>query len=183
MRLGPRHAGQRNVGVRCRMHLLQKKLQFGGTYQRSEFTKRRAVVLGPLKHKLATKFMQQNACGGGIETTPPSRAPATTTQAISANATQFQVADALLYGGQGKINTLVTPHCTNYSATSTMVDTVWGDGQEYNHHSSKKRGGPFAAMTKHDCARRTSAAGGTSNSSRPAHQSGRFTRAQRAPQQ
>jgi hypothetical protein len=37
---------------------------------------------------------------------------------------QLQVADALLYGGQGKINTLVTPHCTNYSATSTTVDTV-----------------------------------------------------------
>jgi hypothetical protein len=68
--------------------------------------------------------MRKNACRGGIETTPPSRAPATTTQAVSANAMQFQVADALLYGGQGKINTLVTSHCTNYSAMSTRVDTV-----------------------------------------------------------
>ncbi len=80
--------------------------------------------MGPLEHKLATKFMQQNACGGVIETTPPSRAPGTTTQAVSVNVMQFQVADALLNGGQSKINTLVTPHCTNNSATSTTVGTV-----------------------------------------------------------
>jgi hypothetical protein len=67
MRSGPRCAAARGKGtwgLDAERIYYENKLQFGGTYRRSEIAKGGAVVLGPLEHKLATKFMRQNACGG-----------------------------------------------------------------------------------------------------------------------
>lgn len=80
--------------------------------------------MGPLKHELTTKFMQQNARGKLPDSAPPTKVTVMPTQAVSEEAAEFQIAEILLYSGQGKINKLETWHCTNISVMSTSLDYV-----------------------------------------------------------
>jgi hypothetical protein len=78
--------------------------------------------LGPLECELATKFMRQNVCKRVLGDTQTDRATAIMTQTDTDNATKVKLADALLYGGQGKTNISVTPDCTNDPSMSTDVN-------------------------------------------------------------
>ncbi len=80
--------------------------------------------MGPLKDELAAKFIRLNARGVKPEAAQQSKRPATMTQAISEKTTEFRLADTLMYGGQGKTNKVITPHCNMNLAMATTVDNM-----------------------------------------------------------
>ncbi len=55
--------------------------------------------MGPLDRELATKFMRQNSGEKLPDRARPTKTPAILTQAVSEKLAEFQMADALLYGG------------------------------------------------------------------------------------
>jgi hypothetical protein len=93
--------------------------------------------MGPLDRELATKFMQQNSGEKLPDRARPTETPAILTQAVSEKLAEFQMVDALLYGGQGKTNKLITGHGTNVSTTlSTSLECV-NEGEWAGLHPPK----------------------------------------------
>jgi hypothetical protein len=93
--------------------------------------------MGPLDRELATKFMRQNSGEKLPDRARPTETPAILTQAVSEKSAEFQMADALLYGGQGKTNKLITGHGTSVSTTlSTSLECV-NEGEWAGLHPPK----------------------------------------------
>ncbi len=80
--------------------------------------------MGPLEDALAAKFIRLNKRGVKPEAVQQGKELATTTQAILEKTTKFRLADTLMYGGQGKTNKVITPHCNMNLAMDTTVDNV-----------------------------------------------------------
>ncbi len=134
--------------------------------------------MGPLKDELAAKFIRLNARGVKPEAAQQSKGPATTTQAISEKTTKFWLADTLMYGGQGKTNKVITPHCNMNLVMATTVDNVsTGEWAGLQPPQLEATGSVVRGDSKNKCARRTSSAACGSNEGRQTHHSGRCTRA------
>jgi hypothetical protein len=93
--------------------------------------------MGPLDRELATKFMRQTSGEKLPDRARSTETPAILTQAVFEKSAEFQMVDALLYGGQGKTNKLITGHVTNVSTTlSTSLECV-NEGEWAGLHPPK----------------------------------------------